>query len=232
MQKLFFQLIQVSIGQLDCLDRGPSPEEWQTLYDLSKKHGLLTICYDGVVRLFDFGLRAPQDLSIDWMAETETEQTETGLAIPQVTNPIRRMLVDRWVERNGSSLYDRNQQPQQLTPTAAIVVRLLQAFEDYHAGTLTLHTVVDCCLQLREMDAKKWPFRDGSTIKQMLQTFGIWRFAQAMMWVTGEVTRLDASKMVCKPSAAGGRFLLEEIMAEQVPVVTRVKNRMLRFIKY
>jgi len=29
------------------------------------------VCYNGVEKLFEFGLRAPQDVSIDWMAEAE-----------------------------------------------------------------------------------------------------------------------------------------------------------------
>lgn len=232
MQKLFFQLIQVSIGQLDCLDRGPSPEEWHMLYDLSKKHGLVTTCYDGVVRLFDFGLRAPQDLSIDWMAETETESEQPGAVALVISNTLRRMLFDRWVARNGTSLYQRKSQPQQYTPGACLIVRLLQAFEDFHQGTLTLNTVVDCCLLLREMDGKMPTFRDGSTIPQMLQTFGIWRFSQAIMWVTGEVTRLDERLMPCKASASGGRFVLDILMAEKVSLITRVKNRLLTMVRF
>ncbi len=232
MQKLFFELIQVSIGQLDCLDRGPSPEEWHLLYDLSKRHGLETICYDGVVRLFDFGLRAPQDLSIDWMAETETGAEQAVVAEPVISNALRRMLFVRWMSRNSSSLYLRGTQPQQFTPAAAIVALLLQAFEDFHKGTLTLRMVVDCCQQLRLLDGKEVVFRDGSTIKQMLQTFGIWRFARAMMWLTGEVTRLDERLMVCKPDASGGRFLLEQVMADKLPLLTRVKNRLLNLLKF
>ena len=75
MNELFFELIQVSTGQLDCLNRGPSPEEWQQLYEISKRHGLTALCYKGVVRLFEYGLRAPQDLSIDWMADAEESET-------------------------------------------------------------------------------------------------------------------------------------------------------------
>ena len=107
-QKLFFQLIQVSLGQLDCLDRGPSPEEWQELFELSKSHQVAPVCYDGVVRLFDFGLRAPQDLSIDWMAETETDDGQQTFAVPEVSSKLRRTLMQRWTARNGSSLYRRD----------------------------------------------------------------------------------------------------------------------------
>ncbi len=71
MESLFYELMQVSTGQLDCLSRGPSPEEWQQLYALSQRQAVTGICYKGVEKLFEFGLRAPQDVSIDWMSEAE-----------------------------------------------------------------------------------------------------------------------------------------------------------------
>ena len=71
MEKLFFELMQVAVGQLDCLSRGPSPEEWAELYQMAKRQAVTGICYSGVEKLFEFGLRAPQDVSIDWMSEAE-----------------------------------------------------------------------------------------------------------------------------------------------------------------
>ena len=76
MQELFFELLRVAIGQLDCLSRGPSFEEWNGIYHTAQRHGLVGVCYKGVERLFDFGLRAPQDLSIDWMADAEMLREE------------------------------------------------------------------------------------------------------------------------------------------------------------
>ncbi len=73
MDELFFELMQVATGKLDCLSRGPEPEEWQQLYELSKQQQVAGLCYQGVERLFEFGLRAPQDVSIDWMADAEEE---------------------------------------------------------------------------------------------------------------------------------------------------------------
>lgn len=71
MKKLFFELMQVAVGKLDCLSRGPSPDEWQALYALAQREEVAGICYRSVVALFEFGLRAPQDISLDWMAEAE-----------------------------------------------------------------------------------------------------------------------------------------------------------------
>ena len=71
MRKLFFELMQVSVGQLDCVSRFPEPNEWQKFYELAKKQAVIGICYHGVTKLFHYGLVAPQELSLDWMAEAE-----------------------------------------------------------------------------------------------------------------------------------------------------------------
>ena len=70
-RKLFFELMQVSVGQLDCVSRFPEPDEWKKLFELAKRQAVVGICYHGVTKLFDYGLVAPQELSLDWMAEAE-----------------------------------------------------------------------------------------------------------------------------------------------------------------
>ena len=72
----FFELIQVAMGQRECLEQGPSDEEWQQIHLMALRQGLQGICYRGIERLFDFGLRIPQDLSIDWMAAAESISEE------------------------------------------------------------------------------------------------------------------------------------------------------------
>ena len=51
MQKLFFELIRVALGRLDCVDRAPLTEEWPELYRLAKHHGIAGTCYQGVEKL-------------------------------------------------------------------------------------------------------------------------------------------------------------------------------------
>ncbi|MDO4948634.1 MAG: nucleotidyltransferase family protein [Bacteroidales bacterium] len=52
---LFFQFIQLAVGQRKGLMRQPSDKEWEELFDLSKKHGVVGVLYDAaeaVVRQF------------------------------------------------------------------------------------------------------------------------------------------------------------------------------------
>ena len=51
MQELFFELIQVAIGQLIRLSRTPSEKEWKELYEMAKKQSLVGVCFAGVQRL-------------------------------------------------------------------------------------------------------------------------------------------------------------------------------------
>lgn len=235
MSELFFELIQVSTGQLDCLSRGPSPEEWQQLYDLSKRHGLTALCYQGVVRLFEYGLRAPQDLSIDWMAdaeELETEPVAGALGVPEISNPVRKMQVDRWANNNRDSFYIYVDKQKINTPSSAIILKLLENYEQYHQNKLTMQHVVACFEVLRRANGHFEPFADGTSVSKQMRMFGIWRFSRSMMWIVNHVLALDAKLLPCPPLEVGGRFVLQNMMEEKAPWLERLKYAFWRYVKF
>ena len=49
--KIFQELVKVSIGDLVCLSHTPSADEWGELYSLAKKQSLVGVCFAGVQRL-------------------------------------------------------------------------------------------------------------------------------------------------------------------------------------
>lgn len=51
LQKLFFELIQVTIGQRSCMSQALTMEEWKGLYGLLKKHALLGVGYVAIQKL-------------------------------------------------------------------------------------------------------------------------------------------------------------------------------------
>ena len=48
---LFFELLQVAIGNRQSLSRVPTPEEWEEIYEMSKKQSVAGIAFAGVERL-------------------------------------------------------------------------------------------------------------------------------------------------------------------------------------
>ena len=64
MRKLFFELMQVSVGQLDCVSRFPEPDEWRKFHELAVNQAVVGVCHHGVTKLFEYGLVAPQELSL------------------------------------------------------------------------------------------------------------------------------------------------------------------------
>lgn len=48
-EKIFFELLQVAVGNRKSLSRVPSATEWALLFDMSKKQALVAIAFAGSV---------------------------------------------------------------------------------------------------------------------------------------------------------------------------------------
>lgn len=66
-EKLFFDLIRVSIGQQVSLSHTPSADEWGELYAMAKKQSLVGVCFAGVQRLVWQQQEPPEMLYLTWM---------------------------------------------------------------------------------------------------------------------------------------------------------------------
>lgn len=49
--KLFYELLQVSVGNKVCLSQTPSADEWGVLYAIAKKQSLVGVCFAGIRKL-------------------------------------------------------------------------------------------------------------------------------------------------------------------------------------
>jgi hypothetical protein len=201
MKQLFFELIQVATGQRECLERGPEPEEWQALHELAQRQAVAGICYRGVERLFEFGLRAPQDVSIDWMAEAEeikeqNEQTKTpSYAMRYYGEDMRNL-------RQPSDEYYVQNKPM----TIEDVYRL------FLEQRLNMRVVMDYNYLLLKTEHRYETLKTSGFLHVFLRYFGIRRFARGMMWVLKETMGMERSQMLCKPSRHEGRFILQEMI--------------------
>ena len=196
---LFFELIQVSVGQIDCLTRGPEPEEWMELYEISKQQHVEGISYQGVMKLFEFGLRAPQDVSLDWMAETETiretnEMAEKPSALAQCYSEELRDLRQRSAE--------------ELSTASKLTIQYL--YKQYLHHQLDMRLLLDYYFVLRKNSGKYESLKGGG----LPGFWGARRFARGVMWMLQETMNLDKQYMPFEPLEIEGRFLLNDMMQE------------------
>ena len=68
--QLFFELIQVAIGNRESLSKAPTPEEWTSLYSMASKQALAGVCAAALEWLKPYGQRPPQQLLWEWIGAT------------------------------------------------------------------------------------------------------------------------------------------------------------------
>ena len=72
--KLFFELIQVSIGSKEKLSSVPSAAEWEKMFVLAEKHAVIGVCFHGIQILHKYQSRQvvnlPIKLKMQWLGIT------------------------------------------------------------------------------------------------------------------------------------------------------------------
>ena len=196
---LFFELLQVSVGHEECLSRGPEPDEWQELYEISKHQHVEGISYQGVMKLFEFGLRAPQDVSLDWMSEAEAIRETNEMAEKPST------LAHCYTEE----LRDLRKPLKEELPTVSkLTIQYL--YKQYLKHRLDMHLLLDYYFVLRKNCGKYETVKGGV----MFDAWGIRRFARGVMWMLQETLKLDKQYMPFEPLEIEGRFLINDLMQE------------------
>lgn len=68
MNRLFFELLQVSIGNLECLSRCPSTDDWNSVYAIAEAQTMLGIAFNGLQRLpQEQAIALPTQLKMRWL---------------------------------------------------------------------------------------------------------------------------------------------------------------------
>lgn len=201
-KKLFFELLQVSMGTLECVERGPSPEEWNTFYEWAKTQQVEGVGYHGVERLFEFGLRTPQDVSIDWMSEAEmireqnqqTKQPRVAQYYPETLRDLRQ----RSAADDGTSQ----------------TLDVQQLYRLSQQGRLNIRLLMDYCYVLRVTKGRYEKLKAGGMGALLLGTVGQRRFARGLTWLLHEALALEPEFMQWKPLETEGRYLLADMFGE------------------
>ena len=66
--RLFFEFLQVAIGNRECLSRELLDNEWQVVFRLLKEHALIGVGFSAVERLHAKGVVCPMQLRMQWYA--------------------------------------------------------------------------------------------------------------------------------------------------------------------
>lgn len=103
MNTLFFELLQISIGNRECLSRCPSICEWNTLYAIAKAQTMVGIAFNGLQQLpKEQIIELPMSLKMQWLGlvvqiqkrneiinmrcmELQTLLTEDGISVGRDT---------------------------------------------------------------------------------------------------------------------------------------------------
>lgn len=101
MEKLFFELIRVAIGNAVCLSNTPKAKEWQMLYEMAKKQSLVGICFAGVQRLQaqrqapnSWGSPEGELLYLQWMGMAAKIQQRNDIVNQQCVDLQKRLSAD------------------------------------------------------------------------------------------------------------------------------------------
>ncbi len=68
---LFFELIQVALGQKESLTKNPSEQEWEAMFDMAKKQAVVGIAFHALNKLAEVGQKPPLPLLYEWIGLSE-----------------------------------------------------------------------------------------------------------------------------------------------------------------
>lgn len=68
---LFFEIVQVALGNREGLSIRPTPDDWRELYTLSQKQTVSGVVFTALDKLSQTGIKPPIDLLFEWIGESE-----------------------------------------------------------------------------------------------------------------------------------------------------------------
>ena len=91
MEKLFFEFLQVAIGNRKSMSGGVADADWHRLFEFCKKQALIGVGFTAVEKLYAMGVVCPANLRMKWMALALQIEKRNALLNEQC-----RLLTDRY----------------------------------------------------------------------------------------------------------------------------------------
>ena len=76
---LFFELLQVALGQRNRLSRNPSDEDWQRLFQMAEEQAITSFLFPALEILNKCGQKPPVELLLEWIGLAEQDRSQNEL---------------------------------------------------------------------------------------------------------------------------------------------------------
>ena len=140
-------------------------------------------------------------------------EVELHWRLSQMSNLRKNKKLQKWVKVNEEKLFagivilPNGEQIATPSVEANLFYLLVHIYNHEFTEGIGLRQLMDYYFVLRTSYEN-----DNENIVELFKQFGMMRFAKGIMWIMGEVFKLDVEYMPCKPDEKEGRFLLTEIM--------------------
>lgn len=154
-------------------------------------------------------------LHLDIFKGTEVEM---HYRVEVLLNIRKNRMLQKWFMEHHDEIFNDNEglNTNQTNGTNKIVTPttdfnrfyiLLHIYRHFLYEGVGLRQLMDYYFVLLAEDAK-----NSFDLQKDLKKYGMWRFAQGIMWVMNEVFGLERKYMYCEPLENEGKFILEEII--------------------
>ena len=139
----------------------------------------------------------------------EDAEVEMHYRVEVLLNLCKNRRLQKWFEQNKDQLF--NEMDGLVTPTGSfnLFYILLHIYRHFLYEGVGIRQLMDYYFVLKSHSDST----DNSDILNVLQEFGMMRFARGVMWIMQEVFGLDRKYMYCEPLESEGKFILGEVMA-------------------
>lgn len=139
----------------------------------------------------------------------EDAEVEMHYRVEVLLNLWKNRQLQEWFDKNQEQLFD--ERGGLVTPTVSfnLFYILLHIYRHFLYEGVGMRQLMDYYFVLKRHSDST----DNSEILNVLQEFGMMRFAKGVMWIMQEVFGLERKYMFCEPLESEGRFILGEVMA-------------------
>jgi hypothetical protein len=142
----------------------------------------------------------------------ERTSIELHYRVEIVHNPFKNARLQRWFDKNKELLFCDD--GIMVTPSLSmnLFFILVHIYSHFFGSGIGLKQLIDYYYVVRSANGHFDTFSDGETLNDVLNHFGMTRFAGGVMWLLHEVTGLDPKYMYCLPLEKEGRCILNEML--------------------